>query len=84
MADNRKTIDLDTWHEVCRRREAGRPLDIPAEPLERRLRETDTPLSFVGRALERQMEYRLRMLPYAAGLLVVAGLILAVVFALLS
>ena len=26
MADKRKTIDLDTWHEVCRRRDAGQPL----------------------------------------------------------
>ena len=83
MPEKRETIDLDTWHEVCRRRESGQPLEIPAESLERRPQKVDTPLAFVGRALERQMDYQLRMLPYAAGLLVLAGLILAVMFVLL-
>lgn len=83
MADKRKTIDLDTWHEVCRRRDAGQPLDIPAVPLERRPRKVDTPLAFIGRALGRQMDCQLQMLPYAAGLLLLLGLILAVMFVLL-
>ena len=83
MADKRKTVDLDTWREVCRRRDAGQPLDIPAVPLERRPRKVDTPLAFIGRALGRQMDCQLRMLPYAAGLLLLLDLILAVMFVLL-
>ena len=86
MADKREPIDLDTWHEVCRRREAGQPLEILGEPLKRHAIQTETPGQFLWRNAVNYQKWAFssQMLKFGAIVMLVWALIVLMLFLFLA